>query len=326
MKLLALLAAFVLLALAPLATAGSPESPEIQDKAHDADAGDALDIAAVWVDGGDPLNVTFHILVPKLPALEAATGKCADPGCAALTLSFKLEFAVLAPDGIPAPALEHYNRTYAVYRHGAPAGLQAAVGYLDDEGGLTITGPASAGVAAGGEVVLKVARNSTAVNLPAGATPGAYRLNRTLAYSAPELCAPPPTAAACIALSKPAQTTGTPPVEASTEWDTAPDAGFGSDYVFAAPPPVTSQELGSPAPTTTGTDSPSPTPPPEQAPAATPPSGTTAHAPAASTGTGSPSTAPKGSSSSTTSKASPGPEALLLLAGLAAAVAVRRRL
>ncbi|MCA1811177.1 MAG: hypothetical protein LC623_04090 [Halobacteriales archaeon] len=326
MKLLALLAAFVLLALAPLATAGSPESPEIQDKAHDADAGDALDIAAVWVDGGDPLNVTFHILVPELPALQAATGQCADPGCAALTLSFKLEFAVLAPDGTPAPALDGYDRTYAVYRHGAPAALQAAIGYRDGDGGLTITGQASASVVEGHEVVLKVARNSTAVNLPAGATPGAYRLNRTLAYSAPELCAPPPTAAACIAMGKPAQSGGTPPVEASTQWDTAPDAGFGSDYVFAAPPPGASLQPAGPAPTTTPTDSPSPTPPPEQAPAATSPSSTTTQAPVAGAGASSPSAAPKASSSSTTSKASPGPEALLLLAGMAAAVAVRRRL
>ncbi|MEA3143323.1 MAG: hypothetical protein QOG31_647 [Thermoplasmata archaeon] len=318
-----ILLAIVCLLILPGVSAGSAADPEVKDASGDADPGSALDITAVWVNGTDPQNVTFHILVPKLPA-PPATGGCAAPGCAALTFSFKLEFRVEAPDGGAAPTLAGYNRTYAVYRHGAPAGLETAIGSIDGKDVLTFNGHGSAKVATGGEIVLKVPRNNTAVNVPAGAAPGAYRIVNTVAYSSPQLCSPDPPAqppvvsyplaTPCSSLSKPAQTTGTPPAGTTSRWDVAPDTGVGRAFVFDAPA-LPTEPVGTP--TETATSSPAP---PTQGPVAPPASSGTA---TQSTTTTSP---PPSISPTPTTKATPAPEAIVLLALVAAGVAVRRRL
>ncbi|HEX2066549.1 MAG TPA: hypothetical protein VHI93_07035, partial [Candidatus Thermoplasmatota archaeon] len=210
-----------LLAVLPAASAGSPQEPEVTDPVGDADPAGALDITAAWIDGAEPLNVTFHLLVPKLPALQADAGGCGAPGCAAATLSLKLEFEVRRPDGAPAPALPGYNRTFAVYRHGGPAGVRAAVGYIGAAGALTFTGNASASVAEGGEVVVRVPRADPSIAIPAGPAPGRYGIVALVVHSSPQACSPAapadtagasPLGAPCSTPAQPTTTSGTPPV------------------------------------------------------------------------------------------------------------------
>lgn len=236
-KLLAALLPLTL--LVPAAQAGSADEPEILDAADDAGRPE-LDVQKVWVDGDDPDQVVFHLVTgAALPALPRETDACADPGCAFAALSFRIEFRVLAPDGTPAPQTAGYNRSYIVYRHGpADESLRSAIGVFDDEGVLTLNGTVAVTVAEN-EIVFAVSRDNPALAIPHGAEPGAYRINQTYAYSSPQICFPAQEVpqvgtVTCAPLLKPAP--DAPPTTAA-QWDRAPDAGFGTDFVFPAPPP-----------------------------------------------------------------------------------------
>lgn len=229
------LGALLALLLLPGGDAGTAEAPEVQDSTGDT-AG-ALDLVAAWV-STDDANVTFHVRLAQLPQPPAPTQQCGDTGCAAAAVALRWDFAAIAPNGSAAPALEHYNGSFLVYRHGpADEGLRTVVGYLGAEGAATLVGNASAAVN-GTEVAVTLPRGHAVLGIPEGATPGAYRITRLVASSAPHACTPAAgdMAAACQAL--PSLRAGTGGATASATWDRAPDVGAGLDFVFASPPPV----------------------------------------------------------------------------------------
>lgn len=328
--------ACLLLLLAPAASAGTGADPEVADGASDADAAGALDITGAYVDASDPYNVTFHILVPKLVAAPADAGTCAaGTDCASLAFSFYLEFAVVSPDGVT-PDPPGYAGTAVVFRNGAPAGIRAAIGHRDTNGTLHLA-RAIQGSAGIGEVILSAPRADSALRIPAGAQPGAYRLTGLVASSAPELCGPPlqeETAAtgvtvdACTALPPPGQAQNVPNAPQQSRWDVAPDLGAGRDFVFPAPPPAPAPPAANAK--ANATSAPTAQAQPKAAPPAATANRTTAPAPFATpsptgTTTATTSFAPIPSTGTAKAKGSPAP-VLAAALGLAVALAARRRL
>ncbi|MEA3143103.1 MAG: hypothetical protein QOG31_427 [Thermoplasmata archaeon] len=337
-----LLLACLAILLSPLATGGTLKDPEITDPKDDGGT-PQLDIRSVWVDASDAQSLAFHVNLtaapPAPPPPQAVTDTCAVPAdaCVFTALTYTLSFRVLNPDGVPTPGFGDYNRTYVAYRAGPSTGRVAApMGYADAQGALTLDGTAAAVSVQGTELVLRLPRTSPFVNLPTGATPGAYSITELRATSAPEFCFPTqsvPTQGsyACAPLSKPVQTGNQVPVGTNSHWDTAPDNGFGRAFTFPSPPaptPVmTSATTTQAPPTTPPANPPAPThgPTPTQQPQPRP-TGTVTATPLPLTVTSaSPTPAPAGTPTSD-SKKSPAPGALLALAAVAGLLLVRRRL
>jgi hypothetical protein len=227
---------FLALAFGP-AQAGTPETPEVSDPAGDVQAA-PLDLAAVWFEATDT-ELLVHI--------ERAAGSDAPPpvvacqagACAGAGVAVRAVFAVLKPDGTPAPTIEGYTASYVLVRLGVDDPAMAALaGHVDPDGLFVSDGPVNATIE-GASVTVVVPRAHPALALPEGPTPGEYRVSEPWAFSAPMACAPDGgqgavgAPAGCPSLKN--QQPGVPPVS-SSEWDRAPDAGVGTDYVFAAPP------------------------------------------------------------------------------------------
>lgn len=297
----------------PLAHAGSPEAPDLVDAEGDGGL-DQLDLRSLWIDTADGQNLTFHLTLGEaLPAVPQNTSGCADPGCAFASLTYRIIFRVLGPDGAPLPTVADYNRSYVAYRHGPGDGLASPVGFFDGKDALTLTGSAAVALD-GANLTLRIPRSDPAVNMPSGPTPGTV-VAGLYAYDSPQGCSP----AACAPLVKPALNT-TPGVDSATvvnDWDRAPDVGFAAATAFPAPPPAPA----GPEPSGSASASPTAAPKPTQAPA--PPAPTTVTV----TQTASPSPDPLAPASDEQGKESPGPAVpLAAVALLGLALLARRRL
>ncbi|MFO1534921.1 MAG: hypothetical protein ABR586_04590, partial [Thermoplasmatota archaeon] len=204
--------------------------------------------------------------------------------------------------------------------------------------GLLVVDGSAAASLNGTELTLRIPRTSPFVNLPRGATPGAYRVDHLAVYSLPELCFPKQEVPSqgtytCAPLAKPIAPTATTPPSTEAHWDNAPDTGFGRAFTFPSPPTpggTQTQTVATVTQTRTQTVTQTQTftytytytqngqtytytqtvPPPAGQTTAPP---TTAANPA----TGAP---------PATAKKSPAPEVILVLAGVAGLLAVRRRL
>jgi hypothetical protein len=301
------------LLLLPAAQAGSEGAPEIKDAGDDAGAVKALDVQSVWIDVNDTLNLTFHIVLGDALPDAPSTSQCNDDvGCAWASLTYRVVFRVLGPDGKPLPMLADYNRTYVAYRHGANGTLASAVGAYDSKDALALNGSANVTVS-GSQIVLRVPRSNPAVNMPEGATPGTV-IDRLYVYDSPQACTPAPQAPCTVPKPTVTATPGPEAVDAPNDWDRAPDAGYANETRFPAPPPP------APAPGPSPSPSPAPAPKPVVAPApATSPTASPTPSPALSAAPLDDSAQPAGP------KGSPGPSGGLLLAGLlACALALRR--
>jgi hypothetical protein len=345
MKSIPLLACLAI-ALAPLAAAGSFTDPEINDIKGDGGT-DTLDILSVWIDPSDANNLVFHATFaaapPALPPVQgntAGTDACPDPAtCVYASLTYVFSFRVLDPNGNATPQFPDYAFSYIAFRDGPKAAsIASPVGYADTRGLLVVDGSATASLN-GTELTLRIPRTSPFVNLPRGATPGPYRIDHLAVYSLPELCFPKQEVPsqgtyACAPLAKPVAPTASTPPSTDAHWDNAPDAGFGRAFTFPSPPTnsgTQTQAVTTVTQTRTQTVTQTQTftytytytqngqtytytqtvPPPAGPGTTAPP--TTAANPA----TGAP---------PATAKKSPAPEVILVLAGVAGLLAVRRRL
>lgn len=226
---------FVAMATGP-AQAGTAEAPEVVDAEGDADL-PALDIAAVWFEANDT-DLVIHIERGPDSGTPPAIVQCQDGACVGAGVALRVVFAVLKPDGTPAPELEGYESSYVLVRVGPedPA-VAAALGYYSDSNpnpmqaaNVTIDGT---------RIDVVVPRSSEAIAIPAGATPGAYRIATPFGLSYVMACAPS-AEVGCL-------NQGPLNDQVASAWDRAPDTGFGTDYVFAAPPPAEPEEAVLPA-------------------------------------------------------------------------------
>jgi hypothetical protein len=338
MRTLILPACLAILLLAPLAAAGSPSHPEVTVTDPQGDAGiDSLDFLSIWIDPADTQNLTFHVtLAGAPPQPPAGTDHCAAGNCVFASLTYVLGFRVLDPNGVPTPLFPDYSRSYVAFRAGATGGSVASpMGYIDTKGALTVDGTSAKVSLEGNGFALRLPRDSVFVNLPKGPYPGAYGVDELNAYSQPEFCFPQqqvPTQQplSCAPISKPQQTSGTPPAELAQHWDVAPDSGFGLPFTFpVAPPPAPVTQTSTttpPPPAPQQTPSPSPTTSPTQPPPQPQPSPQPVGSPTPSP-TPSPSPTPTAATHTTESaKASPALGLPLVLATVAGLLAVRRRL
>jgi MYXO-CTERM domain-containing protein len=285
------------------------------------------------VDASESSNLTLHATLaaaPPQPPEQGRTDYCPTAaGCVFTSLSYRFSFRIVDADGNPTPRFPDYNTTFVAYRAGPKTATVAApIGYADASGTLVLAGTSAHVTVSGTELILRMPRNSDFVNLPAGPTPGGFRVEALRASTAPEFCFPQVVVPSmgtytCLPIDRP-QPGASAPTAASHDWDNAPNRGFGRAFTFPEPSEP-------PAAQTTTTYSPPPPPPPGSTTTQPAPRATTTQAPQ-DLGTTAPAT-PPGATTTTASgtptadaKKSPAPEAALLLVGIGALLAVRRRL
>lgn len=213
-----------LVALAAPSQAGSLSHPEVSDQRED--TAPILDLLAMWYDVTDTA-VAVHVAVASLPEPTANTTVCQEAGCIGLSLVVAASFRVVPPGAASSVDNQSVLLQYrwAWGQAGAATVAQRnATGALQGE--LPVAGNLSAGV-----VVFTMPRNHTYLQIPQGPTPGAFRLNESVATTWLARCrltVDPVLTAACEPVTGPAGLPG----------DRAPDAGAGRDYLFAQPLPT----------------------------------------------------------------------------------------
>jgi hypothetical protein len=217
---------FLALANTP-AQAGTADAPEVVDAEGDADL-PPLDIAAVWFESNET-DLVIHIERGPESATPPAIVQCQEGACVGAGVALRVVFTVIRPDGTPAPALDGYESSYVLVRVGPEDPAVAAVlGYYTDSNPNAVQ---AANVTINGTSIdVAVPRSSEAIAIPAGATPGAYRITTPFGLSYLMACAPS-AEVGCL-------NQGPLNDQVASAWDRAPDTGFGTDYVFAAPSPA----------------------------------------------------------------------------------------
>jgi hypothetical protein len=216
----ALLAASIVLLALP-AQGGTADAPEVTDASGDAGL-PQLDLAAAWFEAnGTTLRV--HVLRGPDSGTPPPAAKCQDGACAGTGVAVRVAFAVLRADGTPAPSLTDYAASYVLVRLGVddPA-IAAVAGYYDSQGTATDEGAVTA-AADGAAITVDLPLASDVVGLPGGLEDGA-RVSTPYAASYAMACAPQ---AGCGNLS--------PPEQAASLADRAPDSGTGADFWLPAP-------------------------------------------------------------------------------------------